>query len=85
MTTINPTMALKEEAQCGSLKPGMPADISVIQIVKGEHVFLDALGRNTMRGDLPLEPQLVLKRGDAMSLTLSSSASLYYSSAPGND
>jgi dihydroorotase len=66
MTTINPAKALGEEAQRGSLTPGMPANISVVEIVEGKYFFSDALGRNSIRGNLLLEPRLVLKAGMEM-------------------
>lgn len=66
MTTINPAKALGEEARRGSLKPGMLADISVMEIVEGDYLFSDGLGRNSLQGNLLLEPRLVLKDGVEM-------------------
>jgi len=63
MTTINPARALGEEARWGSLKPGMPANITVMEIVEGEYLFSDGKGGNSLQGSLLLEPRLVLKRG----------------------
>lgn len=63
MTTINPAKALGEEAQWGSLKPGMPANITVMEMVEGEYLFSDGRGRNSMLGNWLLEPRLVLKDG----------------------
>ena len=63
MTTINPAKALGEEARWGSLRPSVMANISVMEIVEGDYLFSDALGRNSMQGSLLLEPRLVLKDG----------------------
>ena len=65
MTTINAAKVLGEEAQRGSLKPGVPANISILEIVKGDYLFSDGNGQ-TIRGDLLLEPRLVLKAGVEM-------------------
>jgi dihydroorotase len=63
MTTVNPAKALGEESRRGSLKPGMPANITVMEIVKGDYLFADGNGRGSMRGNRLLEPRLVLKAG----------------------
>lgn len=64
MTTINPAKALGEENRRGSLKPGMPADITVLEIVEGDFLFGDGKGREFMRGNLLLEPRMVFKGGE---------------------
>lgn len=66
MTTMNPAEALGEEARYGSLKPGMPANITVMELVKGEYLFSDGMGGNSLRGGLLLEPRLVVKGGIEM-------------------
>lgn len=63
MATINPARALGEEAKRGSLKPGVSANITVMETVEGEYLFSDGNGRNSMQGKLLLEPRLVLKEG----------------------
>ena len=65
MTTTNPAKVLGEEAQRGSLKPGVPANISITEIVKGDYLFSDGRGQ-TIQGNLLLEPRLVLKAGVEM-------------------
>ena len=67
MTTINPAKALGEEARWGSLKPGVPANVAIMEIVEGEYLFSDGNGRNSIRGNLLLEPRLVLKDGSEVS------------------
>ena len=62
MTTINPARALGEEQRRGSLKVGMPADISILELTEGNFTFLDAL-KNTIKGNLLLVPSLTLKSG----------------------
>jgi dihydroorotase len=65
MTTVNAARALSEEAAWGSLKPGMPANLAIMQLVKGEFVFSDGLvGGNTLKGDMLLEPYMVFQNGE---------------------
>ena len=66
MTTINPAKALGEHTKRGSLKIGMPANITVLEMVEGDYLFSDGNGRNSMEGKLLLEPRLVLKNGVPM-------------------
>jgi dihydroorotase len=66
MTTSNPAEVLGETGTRGSLKPGMPADISVIEIVKGDFIFSDGKGGGILNGDRLIEPRLVLKNGIEM-------------------
>lgn len=63
MTTSNPAKALGEESRHGSLKTGMSADITVLEIVEGDYLFSDGKGGGSMKGKLLLEPRLVLKNG----------------------
>jgi dihydroorotase len=66
MTTINPAKALGEEGRRGSLKPGMSADITVMELVEGNYLFGDGTGRESMKGNLLLEPRIVFKAGKSM-------------------
>jgi len=63
MTTINPARALKEEHQKGSLKEGMPADISILEMVEGDYVFSAGDGGDTLRGNRLLVPKITIKSG----------------------
>jgi len=63
MTTINPARALDEESRRGSLKPGVRADITIMELLKGDHVFCDGNGKERMNGNLLLEPRMVFKAG----------------------
>ena len=65
MTTVNPARALGEEKRRGSLKPGMTADITVMELREGNYVFCDGTGGNRMDGTLLLEPRMVFQRGVA--------------------
>ena len=62
MTTINPARALGEEQRRGSLKVGMPADVSILELTEGSFTFIDSV-KNTIRGNLLLVPRLTLKSG----------------------
>jgi len=63
MTTINPAKALGEQANRGSLKLGLPANISVLELVQGDYLFSDGNGRSSIQGNLLLEPRLVINNG----------------------
>ncbi|MCX5906198.1 MAG: amidohydrolase family protein [Deltaproteobacteria bacterium] len=62
-TTIHPAKALGEENRLGSLKVGMPAHITVFELLKGDFLFGDGKGRESMHGNLLLEPRMVFKGG----------------------
>ena len=64
MTTINPAKILGEDGNRGGLKPGMNADITVMELCEGEFVFSDGKGGERMVGSVLLEPRLVLKAGE---------------------
>jgi len=66
MTTINPAKALGEEERRGSLKSGMTADITIMELMEGDFVFCDGNGRERMNGHLLLEPRMVFKDGKEM-------------------
>ena len=64
MTTVNPARAVGEEGRRGSLKIGMPADITILEGVKGDFLFSDGKGRGSLRGALLLEPRMVFQSGE---------------------
>ncbi len=66
MTTLNPAKALGEEGRCGTLRPGVNADITVMELVEGDYLFSDGNGRESMMGKVLLEPRMVFKGGEAM-------------------
>jgi len=66
MTTINPAKALGEEKKRGSLKPGMSADITVMELTKGDYTFCDGTGGEIIHGEELLEPRMVFKAGQGM-------------------
>jgi dihydroorotase len=66
MTTIAPALALGEEANHGSLKPGRAADVTVLELLNGDYLFSDGLGGGLLRGDKLLEPRMVIKAGEVM-------------------
>jgi dihydroorotase len=63
MTTINPARALGEETRRGSLKVGMPADITLLELEEGAFSFLDGRPGNTIQGNQLLSPRFCLKNG----------------------
>ena len=63
MTTINPARALGEEPRRGSLKTGLPADISVLELTEGNYLFSDGIEGKSFKGNLRLVPKLTLKDG----------------------
>jgi dihydroorotase len=63
-TTINPARVLGEEERRGSLRQGMVADISLLELEEGEYVFSDGTAGNILEGEQLLVPQLTLKGGE---------------------
>lgn len=61
-TTINPARALGEEQRRGSLRTGMPADITILEPVEGDFTFVDSV-KATIKGSILLTPYLTLKAG----------------------
>jgi len=66
MTTINPAKALGEGKKRGSLSPGMSADITVLELTKGDYTFCDGTGGEVIHGETLLEPRMVFKAGEVM-------------------
>ncbi len=62
MTTINPARAIHEEARIGSLKPGMAADVSILELKSGAWTFIDSPGE-TLKADKLLMPVTAVKDG----------------------
>jgi len=64
MTTINPALTLGEEERRGSLKIGMPADISIFELAAGDFTFYDRREKtNILKGKYQLVPKLTIKSG----------------------
>jgi dihydroorotase len=61
MVTINPARVLGEEQQRGSLKIGMPAYVSIMEMKEKDVVFTDGKAGNTLTGKFLLVPHLTLK------------------------
>ena len=64
MTTLNPAKAVREEGNRGTLKEGVPADITVMEVLKGDYLFRDGKGLESLRGNILLEPRMVFKSGE---------------------
>ena len=62
ITTINPARVFGIDDTKGSLKPGMDADVSIIEIVPGNWEPLDAEGKTRLVKDL-IMPRLCVKAG----------------------
>ena len=60
--TINPARALGIQDRAGALKPGMPADVTVLDIVDAGRDFADNYG-NTIPGDRMFVPLLTMVDG----------------------
>jgi len=65
MTTINPARALNEADKLGSLKPGMEADVSILELSSGKWKLEDAL-QQTVEATQMLTPSLTIKAGQAI-------------------
>ena len=62
MSTQTPAKVLGIEEIAGSLKPGMPADISVLQLIDGSFRLTDATGESRV-GSQALIPVVTVKNG----------------------
>jgi dihydroorotase len=65
MTTINPARAIREDTRIGSLKPGMAADVSILEIQPGAWTLSDTQGE-TVDTDNLLMPITVVKDGEVI-------------------
>lgn len=63
MTTANPARVLGEQERRGSLKPGMPADVTILEVIEGDFLFSEGKAGHTLKGQHLIEPRLVLKNG----------------------
>ncbi|MBU2535672.1 MAG: amidohydrolase/deacetylase family metallohydrolase [Chloroflexota bacterium] len=62
MTTINPACAIHEEDKIGSLKPGMAADVSILELQSGAWTLIDTPGE-TIKADKLVMPITAIKDG----------------------
>jgi dihydroorotase len=62
MTTINPARAIREEKKIGSLKPGMAADVSILEVQSGAWTLADTPGE-TITADKLVMPITAIKDG----------------------
>lgn len=65
MSTMHPARALGEDRQIGSLKPGMAADISILEILSGKWRLEDA-ERQTLEVDRLIAPGVTVKGGQVI-------------------
>ncbi len=65
MTSVNSAQALRIEDRKGSLKPGMDADISVLEILSGSWKLADSVPE-TLRVTELVSPVLVVKAGQVI-------------------
>jgi dihydroorotase len=66
MSTINCARAIGEEARIGSLKPGMNADVSILELVSGAWNFPDAY-KQVLETDKYMSPVACIKAGKLIS------------------
>jgi dihydroorotase len=62
MTTINPANAMKEGDRLGSLKEGMPAKVSILEMGEGDWEFRDSENQS-LKGQQLLKPVMTIKDG----------------------
>ena len=65
MSTVNPARALGEEKRLGGLKPGMEADISILELVSGKWKFED-FEQRIIEVDKLLTPVVTIKAGQVI-------------------
>lgn len=63
MTTINPAKAIAEDDRRGGLRENMPADITVMELKKGNFIFGDGRGGEILHSEHLLEPIITIKAG----------------------
>ncbi len=61
--TQNAAKAIGIDDEWGSLKPGRPANISVMEIIEGDFTFFDGAAGNKIKSNRILEPRMVFKEG----------------------
>ncbi|MFC1966502.1 amidohydrolase/deacetylase family metallohydrolase [Chloroflexota bacterium] len=65
MSTINPALALGEENRIGSLKPGMEADVSILELLSGKWILEDSEQQTLEVGRL-IAPSVTIKAGQVI-------------------
>ena len=65
MTTINPARALREESRIGSLKPGMEADVSILELLSGAWELQDSQ-QQTLEVNQMIMPRMTVKSGQVI-------------------
>jgi dihydroorotase len=63
MATVNPATVLDDAQNRGSLRLGMAADVSILELQKGDYLFHDGIEGKTLKGDTLITPILTLKSG----------------------
>lgn len=66
--TIKPARILGAEDACGSLRPGLPADITISKLHEGSFMFHDGRAMNVIQGSAYLSPQRCLKAGEVFTV-----------------
>jgi dihydroorotase len=67
--TINPARALSLDNKAGSLRRGLPADVTVLRIEDGEFAFADCAGK-TRAGRQRIKPVITFKGGQRYDVDL---------------
>ena len=62
MATVRPAAAIGQTAECGSLRPGMSADLSILRLERGPTTFVDAVGERR-NGDRRIVSVATLREG----------------------
>ncbi|MBI2829939.1 MAG: amidohydrolase/deacetylase family metallohydrolase [Chloroflexi bacterium] len=65
MSTVNPARALGEESRIGSLKLGMEADVSILEILSGKWRLEDS-EQKTIDVDRLISPSMTIKAGQVI-------------------
>ena len=67
MTTVNPAQVLTNVKDRGSLRIGLPADVSILELKEGDFTFHDGIEGKIFKGNKLIVPVLTLKEGEAIS------------------
>ena len=66
MVTATPAKVIGEDPRRGSLRPGLRADITVMELLEGDYQFSNGPGGEIFRGNLLLEPRMVIHGGSVV-------------------
>ncbi|MBI2957270.1 MAG: amidohydrolase family protein [Chloroflexi bacterium] len=65
MSTMNPARVLGEESRIGSLRPGVEADVSILEVLSGKWKLEDSV-QQTIEVDRLIAPSTTVRAGQVI-------------------